>query len=271
MEINNGIKEEIKTQYSRLSDVFENWYFKKLKEIKSDKNLIRPPKNMLKRLAISENEFYETYIKPFKSLTKQDLNTVFKILAPELLEIYTKDESLPIDYELKVIYDLSFARKENALCWLLFQIDLLGIFNLSKKLNKLLMIPHHQCYYCGKPNSYIRNGKVKKFNLKETFCHKDNCHAGSNPEKHDDCCYAKWARKRKALEKALKGAEKLTSDIIGIYEDNNASFEQKAILENKFNEIFIKFCEKQYQENLKINYTVQTLDVEAINLKKSYL
>lgn len=273
----NGIKEKIKAQYSILSEIFESWYFNKLREITVDKNVKRPPKNLLKKLAMSEKKFYEIYIKPFKSLTKQELNTVFEILAPELLETYTKIEfdlyeSIPFNGQLK--YDLSSVRKENALNWLLFQVDLLGIFNISKKLNKLLIEPYHQCYYCGKPNFYIRNGVTKNFNLKETFCHKDYCQSGSNPEKHDNCCYSKWARKRKSLEKALSVYEKLISDIIENYEDyedNNASHEQKAILDNKLNEIFIKFCEKQYQENLKINYTIQTISVDAINLMDNNL
>ena len=276
MEINNGIKEEIKEQYLRLSRVFENWYFAKLKEIKAEENLCEPPKNMLKRLAISKDEFYDIYINPYKSLSVHDLNTVFKILAPELLEKHTGirfdiDKSMPFNGELKLKYDLSSTRKENALAWLLFQVDLLGIFNLSKELENLLIIPYQQCYYCGKPNSYIQNGKIKKFNFKNVFCHRDKCQKGSNPEKHDNCCYAKWVRRRKSLEKALKEAEKLATEIIEIYEDNNASVEQKKILYSKLDKIFIAFCEKQYNENLKINYTIQTQKDKAINLKKSYI
>lgn len=270
----NGIKEKIKAQYSTLSEIFESWFFNKLREISVDKNLNTPPQNMLKRLGIKENEFYDIYIKPYKNLSKHDLELVFKILAPALLETYTGikfdlTDELPFNGELK--YDLSSVRKENALNWLLFQVDLLGIFNISKKLNKLLIKPHNQCYYCGKPNFYIRNDKVKKFNKKEKFCHKDNCKNSSNPEKHDNCCYAKWARKRKSLEKTLSVIENLANDIIENYEDNNASFEQKAIFDNKLNEIFIKFCEEQYQENLKINYTIQTISVDTINLKDNNL
>lgn len=254
---------EVKRQYSRLSVVFEDWYLKKMKEIKTMKNLEKPPKNMLKRLAMSEYEFYETYINPFKSLTKQDLNTVFKILAPELLATYTKDESLPYGCELKIKYDLSSTRKENALSWLLFQIDLLGIFNLSRNLDKFLLVPYHQCYYCGKPNFYKRNGIIKKFNLKEILCHKDKCQKSSNPEKHDNCCYAKWVRKRKSLEKALSEVDNLYHEIEN-YEDEELSNEQKAILDKKLDKVFIDFCEKQYQENLKINYTIQESDNKAV-------
>lgn len=272
----NGVEEQIKAQCPILSSIFESWYFNKLREINVDKNLSSPPKSMLKRLAISKKEFFDTYIKPYKSLSKKDLNTVFKILAPELIETYTGvkfniGKTLPFNGELKLKYDLSSVRKENALSWLLFQVDLLGIFNLSKKLEDLLIIPYHQCYYCGKPNYYIRNGEIKKFNLKEVFCHKNNCQKSSNPEKHDNCCYAKWVRRRKSLEKSLINAKNLASDIIVNYEDNNASNEQKTIFEDKLSMIFISFCEKQYQENLKINYTIQTVSTKAINLKKHNL
>ncbi len=256
-----------KKQYLQLSEVFENWYFKKLNEVEVDKNLSKPPKNMLKRLALSENEFYEKYINPYKNLSKQDLQTVFRVLAPELLETYIKDDSLPAGCELKLKYDLSSTRKENALSWLLFQVNLLGIFNLSKNLKKILFVPYHQCYYCGKPNFYIRNGEIKKFNLKEILCHKDKCQKSSNPEKHDNCCYAKWVRRRKSLEKALSVVDNLYNDI-EIYENEKLSDEQKAILNNKLAKIFIDFCEKQYQENLKINYTIQESDNKAINLLK---
>ena len=260
-------KEACKREYLRLSAVFENWYLKKMKEIEADKNLNKPPKNMLKRLAISENEFYEKYINPYKNLSKQDLETVFKVLAPELIETYIKEGSLLVGCELKLKYDISFTRKENALSWLLFQVDLLGIFKLSKNLKKFLFVPYHQCYYCGKPNYYIRNGKIKKFNLKEILCPKDKCQNSSNPEKHDNCCYAKWVRKRKSLEKALSVVDNLYHDIED-YEDEKLSNEQKDVLNNKLDKIFIDFCENQYQENLKINYTIQESDNKAINLLK---
>lgn len=276
MKETKGKKELVKAQCEALSEFFENWYFNKLKEITIDRNLISPPENMLERLAISENEFYNIYIEPYKNLSEQDLNTVFKILAPELIETYTgivfdMNQTLPFNGELKLKYDLSSVRKENALNWLLFQVDLLGIFKFSKELDKHLLVPYHQCYYCGKPNYYTRNGRNKKFNLKEVFCHKNNCQKGSNPEKHDNCCYAKWTRRRKSLEKALINAKNLAADIIENYEGNNASDEQKEILDNKLNKIFISFCEKQYQENLKIDYTIQTVDTRAINLKEHNL
>lgn len=264
MRINSEIKEEIKEQYLRLSEVFEGWYFNKLKEINKKTSIKNPPRKILKKLAISKKEFYNIYINPFKNLSKHDLNIVFKLLAFELLETYTKESTIIFDSELK--YDLSMTRKKNALNWLLFQVDLLGIFNLSEKLKKFLIVPYHQCYYCGKPNNYIKNNIIKKFNLKEVYCHKDKCKTSSNPDKHDNCCYAKWTRRRKSLEKALKEAEKLADDIIENYEDNNASTKQKAILENKLDKIFIAFCENQYKENMKINYTIQEHDNKAICL-----
>lgn len=111
------------------------------------------------------------------------------------------------------------------------------------------------------------HGIIKNFNLKEVFCHKDECQAGSNPDKHDNCCYAKWTRKRKSLEKALDVADNLYHEIEN-YEDEELSNKQINILNNKSNKIFIDFCEKQYQENLKINYTIQEYDNKAIYLLK---
>ena len=116
----SGKKEQIKSQSSILSRVFESWYFNKLKEITIDKNLTNPPKNMLKRLAITKDEFYNIYIEPYKNLPKRDLETVFKVLAPELIESYTGIKfdickTMPINKELKLKYDLSSTRKENAL------------------------------------------------------------------------------------------------------------------------------------------------------------
>ena len=40
------------------------------------------------------------------------------------------------------------------------------------------------------------------------------------------------------------------------------------IKKNKLNKIFTAFCEKQYKENLKIDYTIQTINTKAINLRK---
>lgn len=257
------IKKELKRQYFRLSETFEHWYFNKLNEIDKNKNLKILLDNILSKLAISEDEFYETYINPFKSLSKEDLNTVFSILAPELLEAYTNETTIIFDCELK--FDLSMTRKKNALCWLLFQIEELGIFNLSPRLKKLRIVPFHQCYYCGKPDNYIKNGIIRKFNLKEVYCHNNGCHRGSNPDQHDNCCYAKWTRRRKSLEKALSVADNLYHEIEN-YENEKLSKEQIFILNNKLDKIFLDFCEKQYQENLKINYTIQEYDNKAICL-----
>lgn len=258
-------KGESKKDYRQLSNVFEKWYLKKQKEIKACKNLEYPPEAMLKRLKISEDEYYKIYIEPFKKLSKEDLKTTFRILAPELIENYT-GEDVKMDCALKIVYDISFTRKENALDWLLFQIYKIGIFPLSPKLDEQVLEPYNQCFYCGKPDSYKRGDKEIKFNSKVLYCHKPKCQKSSNPEKHDNCCYAKWARRRKTLEDALKKADTLYQDVQE-YEGYDLSGNQEKLLLTKIEKIFIDFCEKLYQENLKIDYSIQTENSKAFCLK----
>lgn len=257
---------EPKKSYRELANVFENWFLKKKEEIKACKNLDSPPAETLNSLNLSEEEYYKIYIEPYQKLSKKDLQTTFKVLAPNLIQNFT-GENIPIAGELKIIFDVSFQRKENALDWLLFQVYNIGLFPLSERLEKLLDEPYKQCFYCGKPNSYKRGHQDVKFNNKVIYCHKPKCQKSSNPEKHDDCCYARWTRRRKTLEDALKKADTLYQDI-DEFENYKLSENQEIILLNKIEKIFIDFCEKQYQENLKIDYTIQTEDMKAICLKE---
>ena len=258
-------KSESKKDYRQLSNVFEKWYLKKQKEIQTCKNLEYPPEEMLKRLKIAEDEYYKIYIEPYKKLSKEDLEITFRILAPELVEKFT-GVNVEMDCGLNIVYDISYTRKKNALAWLLFQIDNIGLFPLSPKLDKQVVKPYNQCFYCGKPDSYKKGYEEIKFNSKVTYCHKPKCQKSSNPEKHDNCCYAKWARRRKTLEDALKKADTLYQDVQE-YEDYDLSGNQEKILLTKIEKIFIDFCEKQYQENLKIDYTIQIENGEAYYLK----
>lgn len=65
MKINNEIKEEIKEQYLRLSEVFEGWYFNKLKEINKKTSIKNPPRKTLKKLAISKKRVLQHIHKSF--------------------------------------------------------------------------------------------------------------------------------------------------------------------------------------------------------------
>jgi len=256
-------KDEFKKQYPYLKKEFEKWYDAKYEQVGGNlTNLDNPPIKMLKRLNLSKKKYYNTFIDPYVNLSKEDLKTTFKILAPKLATTYTKEN---IEAHCSLILDLSLERKINALEWLLFQAKELNIFNISRK----VIFPVKQCFYCGKPDSYSRyvkdEFKIIKFNTKSIFCHKDGCGKGSNPEKHENCCYGEWTRRRKTLEDAL---HKACLDLYDIeeYENGSLTQEQEDILTKKTKKIFIEFCEKQYIKNLKINYKIRTDNAPAINL-----
>lgn len=260
-------KNATKRKYNQLADVFLDWYSKKEKEIKSNLNIERPPEKLLAKLNITEDEFYDIYIVPYCNLNKEDLKIVFSVLATELSNNYL-DENIYAHCSLSIKYDLLTERKLNALHWTLFQISLLNIFDLPDYFRKRIESPYKQCYYCGKPDFYKINNKIKSFNKKEVFCHNNLCEKSSNPEKHDDCCYAKWTRKRKTLEKALSVNINLYTDIED-YEHGDLNDNQQEFFDNKLEQIFLNFCEQQYQENLKIDYLIRTeekRDLDAINL-----
>lgn len=79
-------KGEIKRKYTFLKTVFKDWYNKKLSEIESSKKLDVPPKDFLEKLNLSEDEFYDKYILPFDNLSRGELEIVFNLLAPTLVD-----------------------------------------------------------------------------------------------------------------------------------------------------------------------------------------
>ena len=255
-------KGEIKRKYPFLKTIFKDWYNKKLSEIESSKKLDAPPKDFLERLNLSEDEFYDKYILPFDNLSKGELEIVFNLLAPTLVDRYT-DLDVSDDCELSLIYDITYPRKKNALDWLLFHVYLLNIFDIHKKVDT----PYLQCFYCGKPDSYKRNGIIKNFSNKEKFCHKSKCQKGSNTDRHDNCCYAKWTRKRKTLEKSLATLE---DNLYKNAKKNIKDSDLEKIVQEELSKVFIKFCDTQYAENLKINYTMQVLSKRKIDGKYKY-
>lgn len=278
-------KNKQKAHYEYLAKIFEDWYCKELENVELNKNLDNPPIELLERLNLDKDSFYEKYITPFINLSKNDLETVFRILAPELTDIYTK-ECISINSELIIKYDISATRRKNALEWLLFQVFSLNLFKMPKKLVNSGYKPYNQCFCCGKPDYYVKNKVNIMFSEKERFCHKDTCLKGSNPQKHDNCCYAEWTLKRKTLEKALKILNdkyveiKLINKINKLdeihkfkkisQEENFLNLKKEKSIEQQIRKVFIDFCEKQYTENLKIDYMIRTKEKAsepAINLK----
>ena len=262
-----------------------NWYFKKSKEIGIKENIEKIPKNMLKRLGLTKEEFNKIYIKPYMSLSKHDLNITLDVLRAKLIETHAHKTN-PVHYEFKL--DIDKERKNNALTWLIFHISLLHIFELPNSITRNVITPYEQCYYCGKPNFYRKNNKTIKFNKKEIFCHKDLCKKGTNTKDHDNCCYELWHTKRKKIQRTLDSLidrySEIEAKVRAIELMQKASIANEDDLKNKeiylikinsiksrTKEVLIDFCEKQYRENLKINYTIQTEKAKAIKLKKSHM
>ena len=99
-------------------------------------------------------------------------------------------------------------------------------------------LPYNQCHYCGKPNSFMHQTGVKSFNRKRKYCHDSKCAKihdanGSNPKEHEKCCFGKFAIEKKKLYEQMRRIK--TED----------SIQEKM-------ELFIAYCEKRFNENLKI-------------------
>jgi|GEM_PF-1752417 len=258
-----------------LQSEFEDWYHKTYDEAGGNAvSLDTPPAEMLRRLKLSEEEYYNIYIEPYVNLTKEDLETTFKILAPELAAVHM-EEILPL-CTLRLNLDLKIQRKLNALDWLLFQVAELCLFKLSPNLYKKTWTPEKQCFYCGRPDFYERKEsdkiKIIKFNGRNRFCHVSGCGKGTNPEKHQDgCCYKNWARMKKTLEQALKRVcEEIYKNPMD-FDEGRFDRDEEIKIREEAKKIFIEFCEKQYRKNLKINYTIQSELGPAVNLIDFYL
>ena len=231
-------------KYEVLKKHFETWFLEKytstLKELKFDPY----PVELLKFLNISQKKFDEIYIKPFRELDKNLLGLALKSLCANLQE----ETSTP-DYIYSIHKQPRISQKLNALQWLLPQIEDLKMFELPENVRAYYKKPVRQCLYCGKPNYYVREGKQISFNNKTRFCHKDNCIVGeSNLSLHDDeCHHKKWRAAKKKLNQNLKRSSQFYMG--EKWHDVN--------VDNKLIRTFLKFCEKQYEENLKIEYTIQ--------------
>lgn len=262
-------KDEPKKEIPFLAEEFERWYGEMYDKIDSFKNKKSPTKKMLERLNLSEEKYYQIYIEPYRHLNKQELEATLNLLAPEIVHLYLK-EGIDPKCNLTINMDVDFQRKENALDWLLFQVAELNFFTWSPKLYNKIQVPKNQCFYCGQPDFYIKFGQIK-FNGRDRFCHKIGCQKGANPEKHvDGCCYKNWARRKKTLEDKLDKACVEFYEKREDFEDGKLSRDKELRITQKARKVFIEFCEKQYAENLKINYTIQEGPEPALNLNDFY-
>lgn len=223
---------------------FENWFLERYTKGLNELNYEPYPKALLKAKGLSQTEFDKKYIQPFIDLDENLLEIALKSLCVNL-----KEKISSPDYSYTLCKQPRIGRQLNALQWLLVQVVDLGLFELPNKLNQYYKKPYNQCLYCGKPDFYIRNKKEIAFNEKIRFCHHDNCDmTQTNFGDHDiNCHYKMWKQKKKNLHQTILRNSKFYNG--DKWHDIN--------VDNKLIRTFLDFCENQFNDNLKIDYTIQ--------------
>lgn len=237
----NKQKEE---KYKVLKKPFERWFLERYTKFLNELKYETYPVDLLNALNISQEKFDEIYIKPFRELEEKHLELVLKSLCANL-----KEETSSPDYSYMLCKQPRTGRQLNALQWLLVQIKDLCLFELPDKVLQYYKESYNQCLYCGKPDYYIRKNEKILFNNKNHFCHKDKCIINeADLSSHDnDCHYKIWRQTKKNLNQNLVRNAKYY----------NGEMAHDVNVNNKLIRTFLDFCEKQYQKNLKINYTIQ--------------
>ena len=233
-----------KEKYQILKKPFENWFLERYTKFLNELRYENYPVDLLTALNISQKKFDEIYIKPFRELNERHLELVLKSLCANL-----KEEISSSDYSYILCKQPRTGRQLNALQWLLVQIKDLNLFELPNNVLKYYKESYNQCLYCGKPDYYIKKNQRILFNNKNHFCHKDKCIISeADLSSHDnECHYKKWRQTKKNLNQNLsRNATYYNGEIA---HDINVN--------NKLIRTFLDFCEKQYQKNLKIEYTIQ--------------
>lgn len=237
-------KQSKKGNLDVLKTPFEKWFMERYTKALNELNYEPYPKEILKAQGINQKEFYKKYIQPFMDLDEIQLEVVLRSLCVNL-----KEKTSSPDYSYALCKLPKIGRQLNALQWLLPQVDDLGLFELPDKVKQYYKKPYNQCLYCGKPDFYIRNKKEIAFNEKIRLCHHDNCDmAQTNLGDHDiNCHYKIWKQKKKNLHQTILRNSKFY---------NGDKWHDKNV-DNKLIKTFLEFCDKQFNDNLKIDYTIQ--------------
>lgn len=199
---------------------------------------------------ISEQDVREyirpiAFLEPEKAYIISQLQTAYRNLM----------DKRPIDF---TTYEpLSYFKKQNALVWLsvyFVNLHLPGIqVDEDTKQTQLLgnlpiLLPYRQCQYCGRlldeDEKPYQEPKPNKRPRKQ-YCHVGGCSSvnDSNPSAHEEkCCYRQWAKVKRSFRQGL---------INHSNEDISETHKQR-----KITEMFLKFCEKRYQECLNIRWAV---------------
>lgn len=262
-------------KYPMLGESFCKWFEDKYESVWAQWYGSNIPESMLKDLNMSMGEYFDKFIRPYLSLTKEQLVITLDILAARL-----KDKLTPQPSPFCLSYKLVINPKINALDWLLVHVADLKYFEFNDFVKSKYEKPYKQCLVCGKPDFYeITNPMGKKipkeFSHKKKYCHVYNCAEDDpNPQEHaQGCHYKEWAYVKKSMNQKLSRC----LERIKKYKSKKSSnlFEQEKVdkkieeAEKEFYQIFENFYLEQYKKNCKILYTVRSCeDDEVFDLRE---
>lgn len=258
-------------KYPMLGEKFCKWFEEEYESVWAEWYGTNIPKSMLKDLNMSADEYFDKFIRPYLSLTNEQLIMTLDILASRL-----KDKLTPQPSPFCLSYKLVINPKINALDWLLVHIADLKYFEFNDFVQSKYEKPYKQCLVCGKPDYYeIKsfNGIKEKhyFSHKNKYCHKDGCMIeDANPQEHaEGCHYKEWAYIKKSmnqkLSRTLARIKKLHAKSHNIHYDYAENLNQQIEdAEKEFYQIFEDFYLEQYRKNCKILYTVRSSEDDEI-------
>lgn len=257
-------------KYPMLGDKFCKWFEEEYESVWAEWYGSNIPESMLKDLNMSASEYFEKFIRPYLSLTKEQLVTTLDILASRL-----KDKLTPQPSPFCLSYRLVINPKINALDWLLVHIADLKYFEFNDYVQSKYEKPYKQCLVCGKPDYYeitnMSGEKIQKeFSHKKKYCHTFDCAEDDpNPQEHaDGCHYKDWAYTKKAmnqrLSRCLKRIEKYKSQKTGNMFEQEKLDKRIQETEKEFYQIFEDFYLQQYKKNCNILYTVRSDEEDIV-------
>ncbi len=213
--------------------------------VRIDKTLgCTPFKDLLRELNLSEPEFSQRFLNPWRELSSSQLTKVLKYVN------WAHRFRFGQELTLKPLSEL------NALHWTIIQVYKLNLNGLTLFLHtpdwiehhreepttdvlthlyqaEPFCLPHRQCYWCGRLDHDPRGKAFGHRGL--SLCHQSQClmHSVNLPDHPNDCCYRQWNALKDSLKQTLKNQKQS---------------------EDKMTQTFLAFCEKRFQQNLNQSY-----------------
>ena len=230
-------------KFDFLKEPFLIWLNEKKDIINNNKNI--DIKQNTKNLLNIDSYNVELIDNCIKEIIDQGLppDDAMKLVIDRINYYYS--DWIPKSAPVMCITDFHCSNFPNALNWTLVNVYELNFFDMA---DIDFDIPYNQCRYCGKPDFYEHESGQREFNKKAKYCHKSDCKhlsdsTGSKPLNHSECHWGEFALKKKTLYQQMKACKK--------------SNEEK-------NNLFRNFCETRLQDNLDVQWTIQTQNKKAI-------